>query len=67
MAARNSEKGKLMFVQSVDGRQQKSKHELMSERTKHKKDTVFNKLGHVLDLDLLRKCYHKLEWKKRWV
>jgi group II intron reverse transcriptase/maturase len=59
-----AEKGKLMSVQSADGKQQKTKLERIGERAKHRKDTVFNNLGHVLDMDLLRECYHKLEWKK---
>jgi len=53
-----------MSVQPADGKQQKTKLERIGERAKHRKETVFNNLGHVLDLDLLRECYHKLEWKK---
>jgi group II intron reverse transcriptase/maturase len=46
-----------------DGRQ-KTKLERISERAIRDLDTVFNNLGHVVDLDLLRESYRKLAWNK---
>jgi group II intron reverse transcriptase/maturase len=36
----------------------------ISKRAKFRKDTVFNNIGYVIDLNLLRESYHQLEGKK---
>lgn len=53
-----------MTVQSADGNQKKTKLECIGKRAKLQKDTIFNNIGHVLDVDLLRECYHELDRKK---
>ena len=53
-----------MTVQSADGTQKATKLECIGKRAKLRKDTVFNNIGHALDLDLLRECYHELDGKK---
>ena len=35
-----------------------------SKRAIHRKDTVFNNIGYVIDTDLLRECYQELDGKK---
>ncbi|MFI4956160.1 MAG: group II intron reverse transcriptase/maturase [Gammaproteobacteria bacterium] len=53
-----------MTVNTEDGHQKKTKLERIGERAKHRPDTVFNNIGHVIDLDLLRECYRELDGKK---
>ena len=53
-----------MTVQTEDGKQKTTKLERIGKRAKFKKDTVFNNIGHVVDLDLLRESYRQLEGKK---
>lgn len=53
-----------MAVQTADGKQKTTKLECIGKRAKHRKDTVFNNIGYVIDLDLLRECYQELEGKK---
>jgi RNA-directed DNA polymerase len=53
-----------MTVLTEDGQQQKTKLECISKRAKFRKDTVFNNIGHVVDLDLLRASYHELDRMK---
>ncbi len=43
---------------------QKTKLERIGERATNQKDTVFNNLGHVIDVDLLRESYRKLAGNK---
>jgi hypothetical protein len=53
-----------MAVQTDDGHQKTTKLERISKRASFKKETVFNNIGHAVDLDLLRECYRELEGKK---
>ena len=53
-----------MPVHTAYGPQKKTKLECIGTRAKHRKETVFNNIGYVVDLDLLRKCYHELEGRK---
>jgi RNA-directed DNA polymerase len=53
-----------MSVQTDDGKQKITKLESIGRRAQYRKDTVFNNIGHVVDLDLLRECYHELDRKK---
>ena len=53
-----------MTVQTEDGEQQTTKLERISKRASFRKDTVFNCVGHVVDLNLLSECYRELEGKK---
>src|SRR4029079_9614806 len=57
-------KGKLMTVQTDGGKQKTTKLDRIGKRAKFKKDTVFNCVGHVVDLNLLRECYRELDGKK---
>jgi RNA-directed DNA polymerase len=56
--------GKLMTVHREDGEHRMTKLERIGKLAAEKKDTVFNNLGHVVDLDLLRKSYRQLDGKK---
>jgi RNA-directed DNA polymerase len=64
LADSDSEMGKLMTVQTDDGEQETTKLDRIGKRARYRPDTVFNNIGHVIDLDLLRKCYEELDGKK---
>lgn len=53
-----------MTVQTADGEQKTTKLECIGKRAIHRKDTVFNNIGYVVDLDLLHECYQELDGKK---
>lgn len=53
-----------MIVQTADGHQKETKLESIGKRAQYKKETVFNNIGHVLDLELLRASYHQLDGKR---
>ena len=53
-----------MPVQTADGQQKTTKLESIGKRARLKKETIFNNVGHVLDLDLLRECYQELDGKR---
>ena len=53
-----------MAVQTACGKQKTTKLECIGKRAIHSKDTVFNNIGYVVDLDLLRECYQELDGKK---
>lgn len=53
-----------MTVHTAGGKQKTTKLECIGKRAIHRKDTVFNNIGYVLDLDLLRECYQELDGKK---
>lgn len=53
-----------MTVQTADGQQKTTKLECIGKRARLQKDTIFNNIGHVLDIDLLRECYWELDGKK---
>lgn len=54
-----------MVVHSKDDKEQrKTKLERIGELAENRKDTVFNNLGHVIDLKLLGECYRRLDGKK---
>jgi RNA-directed DNA polymerase len=53
-----------MAVQTADGNQKTTKLESIGKRARLQKDTMFNNIGHALDIDLLRECYHELDGKK---
>jgi hypothetical protein len=53
-----------MSVHSIDYNQQATKLERIGVRAKDQKDTVFNNLGHAVDLDLLRRSYQQLDGRK---
>lgn len=53
-----------MSVHTACGKQKTTKLECIGKRAIHGKDTVFNNIGYVVDLDLLRECYQELEGKK---
>ena len=53
-----------MTVHREDGEHRMTKLERIGKLAAEKKDTVFNNLGHVVDLDLLRKSYRQLDGKK---
>ena len=57
-------KEKPMFVHSIDENQWKTKLDRISERATLQKDTVFNNLGHAIDLKLLRDSYQQLDGRK---
>jgi len=48
-----------MAVHTAYGEQKTTKLECISKRAIHRKDTVFNNIGYVVDLDLLRECYQE--------
>jgi RNA-directed DNA polymerase len=53
-----------MTVHTADGKQKTTKLECISKRARLQKDTIFNNIGHALDIDLLRESYHELDGKK---
>lgn len=53
-----------MAVLTACGKQKTTRLECIGRRATHRKDTVFNNIGHVVDGDLLRECYHELDGKK---
>jgi RNA-directed DNA polymerase len=56
--------GKLMSVPRKDGDQKTTKLERIGKLAANKKDTVFNNIAHVVDLDLLRSSYQQLDGMK---
>lgn len=64
LAVSDSAREKLMTVHSKDGKQQATKLERIGKLAETKKDLVFNNLGHVVDLDLLRESYRQLDGNK---
>jgi group II intron reverse transcriptase/maturase len=55
---------KLMSVQTVGGKQKTTNLERIGRRASFRKDTVFNNIGYVVDLNLLRESYRQLDGKK---
>ena len=53
-----------MIVQTDDKNQKTTKLERIGKRAVFKKDTIFNNIGHAVDLDLLREIYRQLDGKK---
>jgi RNA-directed DNA polymerase len=53
-----------MSVHTENGKQQTTKLEGIGKRAEFKKDPVFNNIGHVVDLELLRASYRQLEGAK---
>ena len=53
-----------MDVRTEDENQKTTKLESIGKRASYQKDTVFNNIGHVVDLDLLRECYRQVDGKK---
>lgn len=53
-----------MAVQTVGGNQKTTKLERIGKRARFRKDTVFNNIGYVVDLDLLSESYRQLDGKK---
>lgn len=53
-----------MSVPTEDASQQTTKLERIGKRAAFRKDTVFNNIGHAIDLDLLRASYQALDRKK---
>jgi retron-type reverse transcriptase len=53
-----------MTAQTAGGNQKTTKLECIGKRARLQKDTIFNNIGHALDIDLLRECYQELDRKK---
>lgn len=53
-----------MAVHTADGEQKTTRLERIGRRAIHRKDTVFNNIGYVVDQDLLHECYQELDGKK---
>lgn len=53
-----------MAVQTDCGKQKTTRLESIGKRATFQKDTVFNNIAYVVDLDLLRECYQELDGKK---
>lgn len=53
-----------MAVHTACGEQKTTKLECIGKRAIYRKDTLFNNIGYVVDLDLLRECYQELDGKK---
>jgi len=53
-----------MAVHTACGKQKTTKLECISKRAACRKDTVFNNIGYVVDLELLSECYQELDGKK---
>ena len=59
-----AKRAKLMTVQTEDGNQKTTKLDCIGKRARYRPETVFNNIGHVVDLDLLCESYRQLEGKK---
>ena len=53
-----------MVTHSIGDRTQKTKLERIGDRAASHPNTVFNNLGHVVDIDLLRESYQNLDGKR---
>jgi len=53
-----------VFVHSKDEVHKKTKLERIGKLAREQKETVFNNLGHVIDLELLQECYRRLDGNK---
>lgn len=53
-----------MAAQTECGKQKTTRLESIGRRGKFRKDTVFNNIAYVVDLDLLRESYQELDGKK---
>ena len=53
-----------MAVHTEYGKEKTTRLECIGKRAMHRKDTVFNNIAYVVDLDLLRECYQELNGKK---
>jgi retron-type reverse transcriptase len=53
-----------MTVQTVDGNQKTTNLDRIGKCAEYKKDTVFNNIAYVVDLDLLRASYRQLDGNK---
>ena len=53
-----------MTAQTEGGQQETTKLERIGKRAKFRKGTVFNNIGHCVDLDLLRESYRLLDGQK---
>ena len=53
-----------MITHSKGENQKKTKLDRIGKVARSKKDTVFNNIGHIIDLNLLRECYQQLDRKK---
>lgn len=53
-----------MSVQTVDGKQKTTNLDRIGKRAKFRKDTVFNNIAYVVDLNLLSESYRQLNGKK---
>lgn len=53
-----------MLTHSKGENQKKTKLDRIGKLARSQKDIVFNNIGHIIDLDLLRECYQQLDGKK---
>lgn len=53
-----------MIVHSKDEQQRTTKLERIAKLAADRKELVFNNLGHIIDLNLLRECYQRLDGRK---
>jgi len=53
-----------MSVHSNDGTPWQTKLQRLGERSAQDKDCVFNNLGHILNVEMLRELYHQLDGTK---
>jgi len=53
-----------VFTHSKGENQKKTKLDRIGGLALTQKETVFNNIGHVVDLELLTECYHELDGKK---
>ena len=53
-----------MTIQTEDGNHKTTKLDCIGKRAKFRPDTVFNNIGHVIDLNLLRESYRQLAGNK---
>ena len=53
-----------MTVQTDDGKEETTKLDRIGKRAKYQPGTVFNNIGHVIDLNLLGECYQELNGRK---
>lgn len=61
---RQAERGNKVSPHSIGAKALATKLDRVEQRSRQDKGTVFNNLGHLIDLELLRKCYDNLDGTK---
>ena len=53
-----------MSTQHIDNKISPTKLDRIKQRSQHDRSAVFNNLGHLIDLEMLRRCFHSQDGSK---